>query len=173
MPVTSVFLAIGLTAAGVCAATEAPPANQQAAVKPMRGTHEAETAEGELGGRPAWLSSSLAQTSKRRMEFRVQDAKFQDGVTPEVTLSVLYLDKGNCKASLIYDFTDPTVRQIGPKPGGEFQIGNTGTIKRHDFNLSDARFGKYLRGEGTDFRLVTDKDVDFAILGAYLQPVAK
>ena len=160
--------------------TQVPDAGLDRAVlvKPMRASYDAETAQGELAGRPAWMSCSLAQTSKRRMEFRVQDAKFQDGVTPEVTLSVLYLDKGNCKASLIYDSTDPTVRQIGPKPGGEkpggeFQIGNTGTIKRHDFNLSDARFGKYLRGEGTDFRLVTDKDVDFAILGAYLQPVAK
>jgi hypothetical protein len=27
--------------------------------------------------------------------------------------------------------------------------------------------------EGTDFRLVADKDADFVILGAFLQPVAK
>ncbi len=36
------------------------------------------------------------------------------------------------------------------RPDGEFQIGNTGTIKRHDFELPDARFGKNLLREGTD-----------------------
>ena len=142
-------------------------------VKPMRGTHEAEMAEGELGGHPAWLSSSLAQTGKRRMEFRLQDEKFRNGAAPEVTLSVLYLDKGDCKVTLVYDSADESKPARERGLGGEFRIGNTGTIKRHDFKLADARFARKLRREGTDFRLITDKDVDFAILGAYLQPVAK
>lgn len=147
-------------------------------VKPMRGSDEAETARGELAGRPAWMSASLAKTGQRRMEFRVQDERFQNGATPEAALSVLYLDKGDCKVSLIYDSDDDVVRAKGRqpgayKPGGEFQIGNTGTIKRHDFNLPDARFGKNLLLEGTDFRLIADKDVDFVILGAFLQPLAK
>lgn len=145
-------------------------------VAPMRGSYEAETAKGELAGRPAWMSCSLAQTGKRRMEFRVYNENFQNGACPNVTLSVLYLDKGDCKVSLIYDSGDDVVRVPGRapgafKPGGEFKIGNTGTIKRHDFKLPDARFGKNLLLEGTDFRLVADKDADFLILGAFLQPL--
>lgn len=38
-----------------------------------------------------------------------------------------------------------------------------------DFKLADARFGKNLLLEGTDFRLIADKDMDFVILGAWLQ----
>ncbi len=147
-------------------------------IKPMRGSYAAETAQGELVGRPAWMSCSLAKTGKRSMEFRVYDPKFENGTTPEVTLSVLYLDKGDCKVSLIYDSGDDVVRvnKRAPgafKPGGEFQIGNTGTIKRQDFKLADARFGKNLLLEGTDFRLIVDKDVDFVILGAWLQDGGK
>jgi hypothetical protein len=147
-------------------------------IKPMRGSYEAETAQGELAGRTAWMSASLANTGKRHMEFRVHDPRFQNGATPQVTLSVLYLDKGDCKVSLIYDSGDDVVRvrRHTPgafKPGGEFQIGNSGTIKRHDFQLPDARFGKKLTPEGTDFRLVANKDADFVILGAFLQPAAK
>lgn len=147
-------------------------------VKPMRGSYAAETAQGELAGRSAWMSASVAKTGKRSMEFRVYDEKFQNGATPEVTLSVLYLDKGDCKVSLIYDSGDEVVRVKGRapgafKPGGEFQIGNTGTIKRFDFTLPDARFGKNLLLEGTDFRLVANKDTDFVILGAFLQAAAK
>ena len=145
-------------------------------VTPMRGSHEFETAAARLGGRPAWMSCSLAGTAKRRMEFRVQDKKFQNGTTPQVTLTVLYLDKGDCKVSLIYDSGDDVVRVRGRapgafKPGGEFEIGNTGTIKRHDFKLPDARFAKNLLLEGTDFRLAANKDADFVILGAFLQPL--
>ena len=147
-------------------------------VKPMRGTYGAETAQGELAGRPAWMSCSLAKTGKRNMEFRVYDPKFENGATPDVTLSVLCLDKGDCKVSLIYDSGDEVVRVKGLapgafKPGGEFQIGNSGTIKRFDFKLPDARFGKNLMLEGTDFRLVANKDADFVILGAFVQPAAK
>jgi hypothetical protein len=147
-------------------------------VKPMRGSYAAETAQGELAGRSAWMSASVAKTGIRSMEFRVYDEKFQNGATPEVTLSVLYLDKGDCKVSLIYDSGDEVVRVKGRapgafKPGGEFQIGNTGTIKRHDFKLPDARFAKNLLLEGTDFRLVANKDTDFVILGAFLQAAAK
>ena len=149
---------------------------QAVLVKPMRGSYAAETAQGELAGRPAWMSCSLAQTGKRRMEFRVQDEKFRNGATSAVTLSVLYLDKGDCKVSLIYDSGDDVVRVRGRAPGafkpsGELQIGHTGTIKRHDFKLPDARFGKNLLLEGTDFRLAASKDTDFVILGAYLQPM--
>jgi hypothetical protein len=147
-------------------------------IKPMRGSYETETAQGELAGRPAWMSCSLAKTGKRRVDFRVYDDKFQNGACSNVTISVLYLDKGDCKVSLLYDSGDDVVRVRGRapgafKPGGEFQIGNTGTIKRHDFQLPDARFGKNLLLEGTDFRLVADKDVDFVILGAWLQPATK
>lgn len=147
-------------------------------IKPMRGSYAAETAQGELAGRPAWMSASIVKTGKRRMEFRVYDPKFEKGATPEVTLSVLYFDKGNCKVSLIYDSTDSVVRVRGRapgayKPGGDFQIGNSGTIKRQDFKLPDARFGKNLLLESTDFRLVADKDVDFVILGAFLQLATK
>jgi hypothetical protein len=152
--------------------------DQAVPVNPMRGSFEAETAKGELAGRPAWMSASLAKTGKRRMEFRLQDEKFQNGATPDVTLSVLYLDRGDCKVSLIYDSSDEVVRVKGRapgafKPGGEFEIGNTGSIKRHDFQLPDARFAKKLLLEGTDFRLVANKDVDFVILGAFLQPAVK
>ena len=152
--------------------------DQALLIKPMRGSYEAETAQGELAGRPAWISSSLVKTGTRRMEFRVHDPKFQEGATPDATLSVLYLDKGDCKVSLIYDSGDEVVRVKGRipgayKPGGEFQIGNSGTIKRFDFKLPDARFAKNLRLEGTDFRLVANKDADFVILGAFLQPAAK
>jgi hypothetical protein len=152
--------------------------DQAVLVKPMRGSFEAETAQSELAGRPAWMSCSLAETGKRRMEFRVQDVRFQKGAAPEVTLSVLYLDKGDSNVSLIYDSGDDVVRFRGRepgafKPGGEFRIGNTGTIKRHDFKLPDARFAQNLRNEGTDFRLVTNKDTDFVILGAFLQARAK
>ena len=147
-------------------------------VAPLRGSHEFEVAKGELAGRPAWMSASLAQTGKRRMEFRVHDGRFQNGATPEVTLSVLYLDKGDCNVSLVYDSSDDVVRVRGRapgafKPGGELKIGNTGTIKRHDFKLPDARFAKNLLLEGTDFRLVANKDTDFVILGAFIQPAAK
>jgi len=50
-----------------------------------------------------------------------------------VTLSVHYLDKGDCKVSLIYDSGDEVVRVNGRvpgacKPGGEFQIGNFCTL---------------------------------------------
>ena len=152
--------------------------DQAVLVKPMRGSYEAETAQSKLGGRPAWMSASLAQTGKRRMEFRVYDERFKNGATPEVTLSVLYLDKGDCSVSLIYDSGDDVVRVRGRapgafKPGGKFQTGNTGTIKRHDFKLADARFARNLLLEGTDFRLVANKDVDFVILGAFLQASAK
>jgi hypothetical protein len=152
--------------------------DQALLVKPMRGSYEAETAQGELGCRTAWMSASLAKTGKRRMEFRVHDEKFQNSACSNVTLSVLYLDKGDCKVSLIYDSGDEVVRVRGRapgafKPGGDFQIGNTGTIKRHDFQLPDARFAKNLLLEGTDFRLVADKEVDFVILGAWLQPATK
>jgi hypothetical protein len=152
--------------------------DQALLIKPMRGSYAAETAQGELAGRPAWLSASVAKTGKRSMEFRVYDPKFENGATPGVTLSVLYLDKGGCKVSLIYDSGDEVVRVKGRapgafKPGGEFQIGNSGTIKRFDFKLPDARFGKNLMLEGTDFRLVANKDADFVILGAFLQPTAK
>jgi hypothetical protein len=57
--------------------------------------------------------------------------------------------------------------------GGEFQIGNTGTIKRHDFKQTDACFAKNLLLEGTNFWLAANKDADFVILGAFLQPAAK
>lgn len=162
------------------AMAKVPDAGLEQAVrlKPMRGSYEMETAQGELAGRPAWMSCSLAKTGKRRMEFRVYDDKFQNGACSNVVLSVLYLDKGDCKVSLIYDSGDDVVRQRGRapgafKPGGEFFIGHTGAIKRHDFNLPDARFGKNLLLEGTDFRLIADKEVDFVILGAFLQPAAK
>jgi hypothetical protein len=164
----------------VAALAQVPDAglDQAVLIKPMRGSYEAETAQGELAGRPAWMSCSLAKTGKRRMEFRVHDPKFENGTTPEVTLSVLYLDKGDCKVSLIYDSGDDVVRVKGRepgsfKPGGEFQIGSSGTIKRYDFQLPDARFAKKLLMEGTDFRLVANKDVDFVILGAFLQPAVK
>ena len=164
----------------IAALTQVPDEglSQALMINPMRGSYEAETARGELAGRPAWMSASLAKTGQRRMEFLVRDPKFEEGAMPEVTLSVLYLDKGDCTVSLIYDSGDDVVRQNGRepgayKPGGEFRIGDTGTIKRHDFHLPDARFGKHLRLEGTDFRLIADKDVDFVILGAWLQPAAK
>ena len=50
----------------------------------------------------------------------IQNASFralQNGVTPEVTLSVLYLDKGDCKVSLIYDSCDDVVRVRARAPG--------------------------------------------------------
>jgi uncharacterized protein len=152
--------------------------SQALKIKPMRGSYEAETAQGELAGRPAWMSCSLAKTGKRRMEFRVYDDKFQNGACSNVTITVLYLDKGDCKMSLLYDSGDDVVRVKGRapgafKPGGAFQIGNSGTIKRQDFKLPDARFGKNLMLEGTDFRLVANKDTDFVILGAFLQAAAK
>ena len=85
-------------------------------------------------------------------------------------------EKRGCKVSLIYDSGDDVVRVRARapgafKPGGEFQIGNTGTIKRHDFKLADARFAKNLLLEGTDFRLAANRDTDFVILGAFLQPL--
>jgi DUF1680 family protein len=147
-------------------------------VKPWRGTYAAETAQGELAGRDAWMSCSLTNAAQRRMEFRVYDPRFSKGACTNVLLSVLYLDKGDYKVSLIYDSGDDKVWAKGEtkgssKPGGEFQIGNTGIIKRFDFKLTDARFGKNLLREFTDFRLVADKDTDFVILGAFLQPAAK
>jgi hypothetical protein len=165
----------GLNATAVAQVPDAG-LDQALVIKPMRGSHEMETAKGELAGRPAWMSASVAKTGKRRMEFRVDDQRFSEGACSNVLLSVLYLDKGDCKASLLYDSGDDVVRQRGRepgafKPGGEFQIGNTGTIKRHDFKLPDARFGKNLLLEGTDFRLVANKDADFVILGAFLQPL--
>jgi DUF1680 family protein len=152
--------------------------SQALLIKPMRGSYAAETAQGELSGRPAWMSCSLAKTGKRNMEFRVYDPRFENGACSNVTITVLYLDKGDCKVSLIYDSGDEVVRVKGRapgafKPGGEFQIGNTGSIKRFDFKLPDARFGKNLLLEGTDFRLMADKEVDFVILGAFLRPATK
>ena len=147
-------------------------------VAPMRGSHEFEVAKGELAGRPAWMSVSQADTGNRRMEFRVPDERFKNGTMPDVTLSVLYLDQGDCRVSLIYDSGDNVVRQRGREPGayklgGSFQIGHGGAIKRYDFKLPDARFGGHLRIEATDFRIVANKDTDFVILGAFLQAAAK
>jgi len=147
-------------------------------VKPARGSYDCETAEGEIAGRPAWMSVSQAMTGSRHIEFRVYDKKYRDGACAHLVLSVLYLDKGDINLNLLYDSSDTvprlTHRKPGAyKPGGSFNIGNTGTIKRHDFELRDARFSKYLLKEGTDFRLISDKDVDFVILGAFLKPALK
>ena len=159
--------------------TEVPDAglDQALLVKPMRGSYWTETAKGVLAGRDAWMSCSLANAGQRRVEFRVYDPRFSAGACSNVLLSVLYLDKGNCTVSLLYDYGDGKVYTAGKpgafKPGGDIQIGNSGTIKRIDFNLPDARFGKNMVNEGTDFRLVADKEVDFVILGAFLQPAKK
>ena len=139
-------------------------------VAPMRGSYDYEVAEGELAGRPAWLSVSTVGTGKRSMEFRVPDEKLSDGAWPKVTLSVLYVDKGDCTASLVYDAAGSEPSQpAGDKNAGTFRIGNTGAIKRQDFKISDARFDS---SRASAFRLSTDKDTDFAILGAFLRQEA-
>jgi len=137
-------------------------------VAPMRGSHDYEVAKGELAGRPAWLSVSLAGTGKRSMEFRVLDKKLAEGACPKVLVSVLYVDKGDCTATLVYDgIAIEGGRPAGERSAGNFKIGNTGAIKRHDFNIADARFDST---RASAFRLATDKDADFAVLGVFLRP---
>ena len=136
-------------------------------VAPMRGSYDYEVAEGELAGRPAWLSVSMVGTGKRSMEFRVPDEKLSDGACPKVTLSVLYVDKGDCTATLGYDAAgDEGGKPPGDRSAGNFKIGNTGAIKRQDFKIADARFDSK---RASAFRLSTDKDTDFAILGVFLR----
>ena len=136
-------------------------------VAPMRGSHEFEVSKGALAGRPAWLSVSTVGTGKRSMEFRVLDKKLSDGACPKVFVSVLYLDKGDCTAVLGYDAMGVEGgRPPGDRSAGNFKIGNTGVIKRHDFEITDARFDSK---RAAAFRLTTDKDADFTVLGVFLR----
>jgi hypothetical protein len=82
-------------------------------------------------------------------------------------VSVLYLDKGDVSAVLGYDAMGVEgIRAPGDRSAGTFTIGNTGAIKRQDFEITDARFDSKRKAA---FRLTTNKDADFAILGVFLR----
>ena len=101
------------------------------------------------------------------MEFRVLDKSLLDGSCPNVLVSVLYLDKGDLSAVLGYDALGlEGIRAPGDRSAGTFKIGNTGAIKRQDFEITDARFDSTKKAA---FRLTTNKDSDFAILGVFLR----
>lgn len=141
--------------------------NEAWLVAPMRGSHEFEVSKGTLDGRPAWLSVSTVGTGMRSMEFRVLDKSLLDGSCPNVLVSVLYLDKGDLSAVLGYDALGlEGIRAPGDRSAGTFKIGNTGAIKRQDFEITDARFDSKKKAA---FRLTTNKDSDFAILGVFLR----
>jgi len=82
-------------------------------------------------------------------------------------VSVLYLDKGDATAVLGYDARAVEGgRPAGDRTAGTFQIGNTGVVKRQDAEIADARFDSK---RASAFRLTTDKDADFVILGVFLR----
>jgi hypothetical protein len=134
---------------------------------PMRGSYGYEVARCELAGRPVWLSVSVVGTGKRRMEFRALDQALSNEACPQVLASVLYVDRGDCTATLGYD----AVGVEGKRPPGDesadtFKIGNTGLVKRHDFKITDARLDSKRQSA---LWLFTGKDVDFALGGMFLR----
>lgn len=136
-------------------------------IEPMRGSYDYEVARCELAGRPIWLSVSVVGTGKRSMEFRVLDPALSNEACPQVLASVLYVDKGDCTATLGYDAAGVEgKRPPGDKSAGTFKIGNTGLVKRHDFKITDARLDSKRQSA---LRLSTNKDVDFALVGMFLR----
>ena len=145
--------------------------NGAALVTPGVGSFNHETSRGEIAGHRVWMSAALVTTGTRRMLFDVTDARFAEGACPGVTISVMYLDKGDCTVTLTYDAwgDDPTNPKGARRTAGAFQVGNSGEWKIQRYTLPDARFAQL----GSDFELRINRDVDFVIQGAYLPPAGQ
>jgi hypothetical protein len=93
--------------------------------------------------------------------------RLSNGACPQVLAAVVYVDKGDCIATLAYDAAGVEgKRPRGDKSAGTFKTGNTGQVKRHDFRITDARLDSKRQSA---IRLSTDKDVDFALVGIFLR----
>ena len=138
-------------------------------VEPLYGAHGAETAKGEIAGHTAWMSAVSPPETKRRMGFRVTDPRFVSGACPKLSLTVVYLDWGDAKISVNYDAINPADPAKGlSTKAGEISVGHSGEIRTQVFSVEDARFGKGVPPDKTDFSLVSDRGVDFVIFGTFL-----
>jgi hypothetical protein len=139
-------------------------------IAPLFSAHGSETAGGEIAGYDAWISAVSPPEAKRRMGFRVRDSHFLSGTCPEISLTVVYLDLGDLNISLNYDAINPADPAKGlVKKAGEISVGHSGEIRTQVFSLEDARFGKGVPPDKTDFSLASDRGGDFVFFGAFLQ----
>jgi len=150
----------------------------------LRSSYDEMTSEGEIGGHRAWMSVKDAERPYRKMGFRhPEDYINRKAMRAKVT--VVYLDKGECKVEVFYDSSDTTWKVLEKrpevvsemrrnripagafKPAGEFSAGNSGEWRTAVFTLGDARFAT--QSDGKDIVLFINADTNLIIGGVYVE----
>jgi hypothetical protein len=141
---------------------------QEDGIRLVETNGETENVPVVAAGRAGWKAvQKRPGENLRYVYFTVTQPYFRDGGHPNVSITLDYLDEGDCDAILVYDSSDPTVKVNPDAPGawkaaGVVHFGHTGQWKQQTFLVSDALFSG--RCNGADIRLNVSQGVD-VILG--------
>lgn len=125
----------------------------------------------KIDGRDGW-SARANQKGSNMLYFRVGPEQ-QNGKTPKIGLTVVYLDRGYANIQLRYDSSDPQcfVGKKNPgawKPLENIVCRNTGGWRAATYEIDDASFAN--RCNGADLRLQVDRHTDLTLGGVYILP---
>jgi arylsulfatase A-like enzyme len=112
---------------------------------------EAEMLDIKINGRAAWKSIKR-NDRPTYFYFKLKDAEFRNGKTPNVQVVITYLDRGDTAAFVQYDSSDEKANAAGTfKEATRFRVQHSGKWKKAVFNLNDAQFSG--RSNGGDLRV--------------------
>ncbi|QHI69708.1 sulfatase family protein [Tichowtungia aerotolerans] len=106
-------------------------------------------------GRDAWKALNRPGQPEY-LYYKIDNPLLKDGAQPKVIVRVVYLDRGNTRALIEYDSSDPNGNpnpnlKGAFKPYGDFYVEDSNVWKTNFFLLTDAQFSG--RCHGADFRL--------------------